>query len=702
MIDVPDVIAYYRVIGYDFFAKQGNSAMRRQVMPQMAVIAVVVMFQAACSSSARPFETGSPRSLQKRALTAVFEVVVKKPPEGAGASIVYEEPPDFSVLPYSVRTDEYVPVGTAFAVSPTEAVTAFHVLNLASKSAVYDTFCLRQRNGTDTEDEIYEIDTVTGASNEMDFVRFTVKDKTFPDYFQIEHEFNTGDAVYSVGNAWGEGVITRNGEILGTAPEEIAGRWRNIKTSAQGSPGNSGGPLVNRAGKAVGLVSFVKDTIVYSIPLAAIDGFPANQLHYALALDYGHLVLANRIRRTFEVTLPLPLSVAEAQQQITVRYRAEYENAMKQLFAEAPEYIYGSHNSFLLDVSPDSLFPQIDFVDKNDNEWKLADFEVTPHPVDEYQTLLTAEAGPFEIWRITDRGPLRSLPLQPDPRSVVDFALKKVRVERTLAGSRANETHPYRILSFGDPYEQTEYRDSLGRLWIEARFLLPFDDKVFIAYVLPTPGGHALLTAYCPSSAAAVFAYDMKKVLDHTHVAYSATFERWDEFLRVGKWVPAFLQDVFIRWESAGNTLTIQSPPLTARLSGSVFEWSSRSELFLSPAWQKESGSIRYGLQKLVFDKGVGAPDYAVLYRNYKPPGSLGSGAQRFWSTILEKSSPFDEVAVTVPNTETIAIGTVLQAAFPREDVRWTLYMENSRSSLQTENEAQIRLNALKAAISIK
>jgi hypothetical protein len=375
---------------------------------------------------------------------------------------------------------------------------------------------------------------------------------------------------------------------------------------------------------------------------------------------------------------------------------------MRQLFAEAPEYIYGSKNALLLDVSPDSLFPQIDFVDKDDGEWKLADFEVTPHRIDQYQTLLTAEAGPFELWRITDRGPIRSLPLQGDPRAVVDCALQKVRVERSLAGSRANESHFFRILSFGDPSEQTEYRDSLGRLWIEARFLLPFDDRVFIVFMLPTPGGHVLLTAFCPSSAAEVFAVDMKKTLDHTHIAYSATFERWDEFLRMAKWVPAFLQDVVVRWESAANTLTLQTPPLTARLNGSVFQWSSRSELFLAPAWQKEGGSIRYGLQKIVFDRGSGEPDYAVLYRNNKPTDGLGGGAQRFWTTILKKSSPFDEVAVTVPNAETVTIGTVLQPATPREDVRWTLYMENDRAGLQTENEAHIRLNALKAAISIK
>jgi hypothetical protein len=258
------------------------------------------------------------------------------------------------------------------------------------------------------------------------------------------------------------------------------------------------------------------------------------------------------------------------------------------------------------------------------------------------------------------------------------------------------------MVSFGSPHEQSEYRDSLGRLWMQARFLLPFDDKMFIAFVLPTPGGYVLLTAFCPSAATAVFAYDMKKTLDHLHIAYSATFERWDEFLRMAKWIPAFLKDVVIRWERGENTLTVQAPTLLARLNGSAFNWSARSELFFSPAWQREDSGITYGLQKMVFDQGEGAADYAVLYRNNKPPDGPDWNARKFWNTILEKASPFDEAAIILPEKKAVAIGTVLQAESPRDDVRWTLYMENDRSAVQTADSARIRLNAFKAGIRIK
>jgi hypothetical protein len=141
---------------------------------------------------------------------------------------------------------------------------------------------------------------------------------------------------------------------------------------------------------------------------------------------------------------------------------------------------------------------------------------------------------------------------------------------------------------------------------------------------------------------------------------------------------------------------------LTARLNAGVFSWSARSELFLAPAWQRNEGGITYGLQKLVFDQGNGTNDYAVVYRNNKPQRDGGFGAERFWQTILERGSPFNEIPVLTPNAEKIAIGTVLEAELPREDVRWTVYMESGRPDPQMATEAQIRLNALKAGIRIK
>ncbi|GHV76427.1 hypothetical protein AGMMS49942_12480 [Spirochaetia bacterium] len=48
------------------------------------------------------------------------------------------------------------------------------------------------------------------------------------------------DKYESIGTAFGEGIVIRNGLIIGTTPEDEAGRWNLLKSSAAVNPGNSG------------------------------------------------------------------------------------------------------------------------------------------------------------------------------------------------------------------------------------------------------------------------------------------------------------------------------------------------------------------------------------------------------------------------------------------------------------------------------
>lgn len=98
---------------------------------------------------------------------------------------------------------------------------------------------------------------VTASSSQKDLALLSISDVENLAYMTFEDVANikTGDKVYAIGNPLGE-ELTRF-----TVTEGIISGFRTednidyVQTDAALNPGNSGGPLINKAGKAVGLVS---------------------------------------------------------------------------------------------------------------------------------------------------------------------------------------------------------------------------------------------------------------------------------------------------------------------------------------------------------------------------------------------------------------------------------------------------------------
>jgi hypothetical protein len=138
---------------------------------------------------------------------------------------------------------------------------------------------------------------------------------------------------------------------------------------------------------------------------------------------------------------------------------------MKALFDAAPEYLTGPNNRYLLNASVSSSFPQLESVDKNDNNWFLSNRAAANYTLpDDGQISRVSLTTGFSMYKITRPRPVPLKQLDTDPRYIMDLILQNIRSERTLPPT----TDKYRILSYGDPMEVTEYRDALGRTWIAA------------------------------------------------------------------------------------------------------------------------------------------------------------------------------------------------------------------------------------------
>jgi hypothetical protein len=641
-----------------------------------------------CSSSPSNSDAG-PLSAQILNLVqnAVFEVVIEKPAE---SRITYEKELNWDNVPFAIRNDNYYSIGTAFAISNTELVTAFHVIHLGYESMVYNKYFIR-----DSQGKVYEVDQVTGGSNEKDYLIFTVKGKTFGNFFQFERNYKVGDPVFSIGNALGEGIVVRTGLVLGTVPEEDSGRWNLLKSSADGNPGNSGGPLVTPAGKVVALVTARQDNIIYSLPADVILGGSRSSLSYRIKPRFGHLILVNKLDNIFETGVALPDTYTGVRNKIRAAYEKNYDTAMSALFEQAPEYISGPNNAFLLDSSLSSSFPEISFVDPNDDNWKLSALNrnARTYPLDNDGRLYHILVSGFNFYKIKRPKTVSLNSIYTDPKYIMDLVLQNIRTERTLWGN-----DKYRILSYGQPASTGRYQDALGRIWLTAKWILEFADEVQIMYILPLPDGPVLISTTRDSSFLQDYEWDMQKICDHTFTAYAAAFEDWVDYLSMRQFIPAFLQNIRFQWNSNDQSFSLACGDIRINANRNVFEWAGNSELFLAPSWYKQKDATVFGFRKIILNKDPWGDDYIILYRNILPDPKLGSRVMENWNNLVLERHPFNGVPAVSARDNTGSIGTILNNVAGTDTlISVYLSMENN---LDEEN-LLTRFNALRRSISI-
>ncbi|GHV88892.1 hypothetical protein AGMMS50267_12520 [Spirochaetia bacterium] len=391
---------------------------------------------------------------------------------------------------------------------------------------------------------------------------------------------------------------------------------------------------------------------------------------------------------------------------------------MKALFDAAPEYLTGPNNRYLLNASVSSSFPQLESVDKNNNNWILSNRYATNYSLPDDGQISLASVTGFNIYKITRPRPVPLKRLDTDPRYIMDMILQNIRSERILPRT----TDRYRILSYGDPRETGEYRDALGRTWITAAWLIEFNDTVRILYILPLPDGPVVISTVQTSSLRRIYEWDLRKLCDHTQTAYSATLEGWDEFIALNTALPGFLGDFKFNWKSETQEVSIDTGTVSVSVGNDVFEWSPRSNLFIAPCWyqtgsedSEESESaeqapanlgsavqapIEFGLRRISLTRDSRGRVFINLIKNMKPDPRRGAIAEENWDDFVQANYPYNEQPAISARDNTGSVGAILQAETPRPGVRYSLYL--SMENPQNEENLSRRFNALKAGIRVK
>ena len=125
-------------------------------------LVAVSLLVGACPAPVKQTTVSDVNDLRGLINQACFEVVVKKPEKD---SLVYETELPWDLIDFNIRNDKYFPVGTAFAISENELVSACHVLEFMDDSINYAEYFIRDSAGN-----VFPIDQIVSFHSARDFV----------------------------------------------------------------------------------------------------------------------------------------------------------------------------------------------------------------------------------------------------------------------------------------------------------------------------------------------------------------------------------------------------------------------------------------------------------------------------------------------------------------------------------------------------
>lgn len=564
---------------------------------------------------------------------ATFEVVQAKP---AGDPLSYEKPLPLDLLPYQERTDKYYSIGTAFAIGHGRYVTAGHVL-LAGLDSLWGAPELRDGAG-----HVYPIGQVEQFDLRKDFVVFTLaqppgKAVALP----VDRTPALNAVVYAVGNALGTGVVIRDGLYTSDTPEQQDGAWKWMRFSAAASPGNSGGPLLDKDGKVIGVVLMksANENLNYALPIREVLDAPAGQAvldtRTVYQLDLFGDVQNGRLKAQFA----LPENLAAFYRDVQSRRDASEDAMLKALLArEAPTlFPHGAGAARLLhQQSQMDAFPTL-IVRGSDGIWQRHGNAARDYDLGHDGFAAVGTVGRNGMVRIR----------RPDDVDAASFyASAKLRMDllaRAGLFHRAVGSESIKITSFGQPDHERTYRDRWQRPWHVAVWPMPYANMLMVVYSLPTPEGCAMLLRMVPATGRHDTQLDLDELVNFVHLTYEGNLAQWRSFLAAPALQPAVMRDIHIAFDY-GQRFSYDSPRMAFAYPSALQAVQPDNLLWLG---------FRFFLDgdKPVWDVGIvdvwktqagDDHDNVDVQRYIAPPAGLDADFTSRWRKLSERSFPYN------------------------------------------------------------
>jgi serine protease Do len=618
--------------------------------------------------------------VQQKLSSATFEVVLAKP---VSDPLTYEKPLPLELIPYRERTDKFQSIGTAFAIGPNRFVSAAHVIG-AGNGSQYGPLALRNAAGT-----IYRIDKIIKYSSREDYAVFSVIDA--PVFVPLETRsrppLNT--PVFAVGNALGEGVVVRDGLYTSDTPEEIDGRWQWLRFSAAASPGNSGGPLIDRNGKVVGIVlrKSPNENLNFALAIGQVlDGGEESGVVEARS-SYRTMVMKATDSVSLNEKIALPKSLDEfyaAARQISTHWVTKIHSDFMKSHADAM-FPLGNSEQLLTTVYAEA-FPKL--ISQSDGgTWTLAGDAPRKVQLDKNGYLQQGIINGVFFVRLKAPDDVIEADLIADSKQFMDLLLKGYPVTRPVG------TDSVRVTSMGNASEESWFTDDYQRKWQIRSWRVPFNDTVITTIALPTPDGMVMMMSQAPTALHETVTKEIEGICGFFYVSYTGTLAQWHAFLGDPKALPSTLSNVRIQFDY-NRGLGIKSSRFQMLVPVAVLRINADSVLMLKYSYMRDGASTVWDLGGVYVADSDQKLKWVGLLRRSKPSPSMPEEFARAWQTMSTGSHPWEGVPfVAGGRTEINAMANMKELASGKANVGYTISL-NSEGT-QPANKMKSEFSAL-------
>lgn len=567
---------------------------------------------------------------------ATFEVVQAKP---ASDPLTYEKPLPLDLLPYQERTDKYYSIGTAFAIGHGRYVTAGHVL-MAGQGSLWGAPELRDGAG-----HVYPIARIEKFSLRQDFVVFTLAQQPAGDAaLAIDRTPALNQVVYAVGNALGTGVVIRDGLYTSDTPEEQDGAWKWMRFSAAASPGNSGGPLLDKDGKVIGVVLMksANENLNYALPIREVLDAPDDRAVIDRRVPYQFDLFDTTNIDTFKAQFALPMSLGDFFARYQKLEDAYVDGQLKTLLAKEPERVFpnGAGSSRLLHSAArmDGL-PALIGRDSTGN-WDAAVKAGPRIPLENNGFVALGVVGKNLLFHLRKPDGVTDAQLYADPQRLMDTLLKTGYLHRPVATERI------KVTSLGKPTLDTSYTDRWQRRWQVRAWPVPFANEDALVLTLPVPDGYVGLMRGLPARQRHDYLINLEAMADFFDTAYEGTLAQWQDFLKNKDLLPAAFADIKLDIDY-GHRFGYASPRLRFDFTPQVQKIGANSLLMLGFRFFPDNGKVAWGVGEVRVwkDRAADDMDRVDIERVAHPSDDLDDDYKSAWRKMSQREHPYDAVA---------------------------------------------------------